>query len=387
MDPAPVLITTTEDLTSALAGMTDADFVAVDTEFMRETTYYPKLCLVQLCAAGTTVCIDPLAPGLDLSALFQLIQNPDVVKVFHAGRQDLEIFVHLTGTVPHPVYDTQIAAMVCGLGDQVGYDKLVQHYTGKSIDKSSRFTNWAERPLTERQLKYAADDVIYLAEIYPRMVDHLTQTGRTHWVESELSSLTDKSVYLPDPATIWQRLKFRGGRPDMVNRLAKLAEWREIEAQRRDVPRGRLIRDDTLIDLAGSNPKSAADFRKIRGFPGGETGKLVKPVLGVLSSAAETPKEEYPRLDRPEKRDKPPQALIELLRVLLKHVTEEYEVAPRLIASADDLEKLALDDKAAIPALSGWRYEIFGQMALELKQGRLALSVTDGKTRVLTITP
>ena len=315
------------------------------------------------------------------------MQNPDIVKVFHAGRQDLEIFVHLTGSVPQPVYDTQIAAMVCGLGDQVGYDKLVQHYTGKSIDKSSRFTNWAERPLTDRQLKYAADDVIYLAEIYPRMVAYLNKAARTHWVESELNSLTDESVYLPDPAMIWQRLKFRGGRPDMVNRLAKLAEWREVEAQRRDVPRGRLVRDDTLIDLAGSNPKTAAEFRKIRGFPGGEAGKLVKPVLNVLKQAAETSKQDYPRLDRPEKRDRPPQAVIELLRVLLKHVTEEHEVAPRLIASADDLEKLALDDKADIPALSGWRYEIFGQLALELKQGRLALSVTNGKTRVSTLTP
>ena len=387
MDLVPVLITTTEDLNSALAEMSGAEFVAVDTEFMRETTYYPKLCLVQLCANQKTVCIDPLAEGLDLSALYELMQNPDIVKVFHAGRQDLEIFVHLTGSVPQPVYDTQIAAMVCGLGDQVGYDKLVQHYTGKSIDKSSRFTNWAERPLTDRQLKYAADDVIYLAEIYPQMVAYLNKATRTHWVESELNSLTDESVYLPDPAMIWRRLKFRGGRPDMVNRLAKLAEWREVEAQRRDVPRGRLLRDDTLIDLAGSNPKTGAEFRKIRGFPGGETGKLVKPVLNVLKQAAETPKQDYPRLDRPEKQDKPPQALIELLRVLLKHVTEEHEVAPRLIASADDLEKLALDDKAGIPALSGWRYEIFGQLALELKQGRLALSVTNGKTRVISLTP
>ena len=387
MDFAPALITSTEDLVSALADMAGADFVAVDTEFMRETTYYPKLCLIQLCANEKTVCIDPLAEGLDLSALYALMQNPNIVKVFHAGRQDLEIFVHLTGSVPQPVYDTQIAAMVCGLGDQVGYDKLVQHYTGKSIDKSSRFTNWAERPLTDRQIKYAADDVIYLAEIYPRMVAYLNETTRTHWVESELNLLTDETIYLPDPATIWRRLKFRGGRPDMVNRLAKLAEWRETESQRRDVPRGRLLRDDTLIDLAGSNPKTAPEFRKIRGFPGGETGKLVKPVLQVLKQAAETPKEEYPRLERPEKQVKPPQAVIELLRVLLKHVSEQHEVAPRLIANADELERLALDDTADIAALSGWRHEIFGKLALELKQGRLALSVINGKTRVVSITP
>ena len=385
MDSTPKLITTTEELSVALSGMKEADFVAVDTEFMRETTYYPKLCLVQLCAAGRTVCIDPLAPDIDLSALYDLMQNPDIVKVFHAGRQDLEIFVHQTGAVPSPIYDTQIAAMVCGLGDQAGYDKLVQHYTGKSIDKSSRFTNWAERPLTERQLKYAADDVIYLAEIYPRMMAYLKETSRTQWVESEMSLLTDLSIYQPDPTTVWQRLKFRGGRPDMVNRLAKLAEWRETEAQRRDVPRGRLIRDDTLIDLAGSNPKTAADFRKIRGFPGGESGKLIPQVLKALHKAGQTPKEDYPQMVRQEKKERPPQAVIELLRVLLKHVTEEYEVAPRLIASADDLEKLALDDTSDIPALSGWRHEIFGQKALELKHGRLALSVENGKTKVLPL--
>ena len=385
MDSSPKLITTTVELTAALNSMKEADFVAVDTEFMRETTYYPKLCLVQLCAAGKTVCIDPLAPDIDLSALYELMQNPDIVKVFHAGRQDLEIFVHQTGAVPFPVYDTQIAAMVCGLGDQVGYDKLVQHYMGKSIDKSSRFTNWAERPLTERQLKYAADDVIYLAEIYPRMTAYLSETSRTDWVDSELSLLTELSLYLPDPSTVWRRLKFRGGRPDMINRLAKLAEWRETEAQRRNVPRGRLLRDDTVIDLAGSNPKAAADFRKIRGFPGGETGKLIPQVLSVLQDAAQTPKEDYPQMVRQENKEKPPQAVTELLRVLLKHVTEEYEVAPRLIASADDLEKLALDDKADIPALTGWRYEIFGQKALELKHGRLALSVKNGKTKVLPL--
>ena len=381
------LIETTKDLNVALSSLSDAKFVAIDTEFMRETTYYPKLCLVQLSTAGTTICIDPLAPDIDMSALYNLMQNPDIMKVFHAGRQDLEIFVHLTGQVPFPIYDTQIAAMVCGLGDQVGYDRLVQHYTGQKIDKSSRFTNWMERPLTNRQVKYAADDVIYLADIYPRMLAHLEETNRTDWVESELASLSALSLYLPAPETIWKRIKFRGGKPSMVNRLAKLAQWRETEAQKRDVPRGRLLRDDTLIDLAGSNPKNAAEFRKIRGFPGGETGKLVKSVLHILQQAAQTPETDYPQFERQERHEKAPQALIDLLKVLLKHVTEECEVAPRLIASADDLEKLALNDHADIPALSGWRYELFGQMALELKRGRLALSVTNGKTKLLPISP
>ena len=385
MDPEPQLIETTKSLNAAISKLSDAEFVAIDTEFMRETTYYPKLCLVQLSATGTTICIDPLARDIDLSALHDLLQNPKIMKVFHAGRQDLEIFVHLTGQVPFPIYDTQIAAMVCGLGDQVGYDKLVQHYTGQSIDKSSRFTNWMERPLTNRQLKYAADDVIYLAEIYPRMLAQLRKANRIDWVESELSSLSAPSLYLPDPKTIWKRLKFRGGTPSMINRLAKLAHWRETEAQKRDVPRNRILRDDTLIDLAGSNPKTEAEFRKIRGFPGGGTGKLVKPVLHILSEAAQTRQSDYPEFERQEKREKAPQALTDLLKVLLKHVTEECEVAPRLIATSDDLEKLALNDKADIPALSGWRYEIFGEIALELKKGRLALTVENGQTKLLPI--
>ena len=385
MDSKTQLIETNEELKAAITMLLDAEFVAVDTEFMRETTYYPKLCLVQLSAVGKTFCIDPLAPDLDLSPLHGLMQNPSIMKVFHAGRQDLEIFVHLTGQVPFPIYDTQIAAMVCGLGDQVGYDRLVQHYTGQTIDKSSRFTNWMERPLTNRQIKYAADDVIYLAEIYPRMLAQLVKTNRTDWVESEIASLSALSLYVQNPETIWKRLKFRGGKPSMINRLAKLAQWREIEAQKRDVPRSRLLRDDTLIDLAGSNPKTSDEFRKIRGFPGGKTGQLVNPVLNVLHQSAQIPEANYPQLDRREKREKPPQALVDLLKVLLKHVTEEREVAPRLIASADDLERLALDDHADIPALSGWRYEIFGRIALELKQGRLAVSVTNGKTKLLPI--
>ena len=385
MDSETQLVETNEELKAAMTMLLDAEFVAVDTEFMRETTYYPKLCLVQLSAVGKTFCIDPLAPDLDLSPLHSLMQNPSIMKVFHAGRQDLEIFVHLTGQVPYPIYDTQIAAMVCGLGDQVGYDRLVQHYTGQTIDKSSRFTNWMERPLTNRQIKYAADDVIYLAEIYPLMLAHLVKTNRSAWVESEIASLSALSLYVQNPETIWKRLKFRGGKPSMINRLAKLAQWREIEAQKRDVPRSRLLRDDTLIDLAGSNPKTSDEFRKIRGFPGGETGQLVNPVLNVLHQSAQIPEANYPQLERRETREKPPQALVDLLKVLLKHVTEEREVAPRLIASADDLERLALDDQADIPALSGWRYEIFGRVALELKQGRLAVSVTNGKTKLLPI--
>ena len=322
---------------------------------------------------------------MDLSPLFALMQDENITKVFHAGRQDLEIFVQLTGDVPCPVYDTQIAAMVCGLGDQVGYDKLVYHYKNLQIDKSSRFTNWSQRPLSDRQLSYALDDVIHLAEIYPRIIADLTTNGRDKWVQSELESLADISLYKTDPATAYKRIKARNSKPAQLNRLAQLASWREKEAQKRNVPRGRILRDDTLIDLAGSNPKTRADLKKIRGFPGGENGKFGPAVIEVLKKANAMAEDAWPLKERLPQRDKPPVAIIEMLRVLLKHVTESHNVAPRLIASADDLEKLALSDTADIPAMKGWRREIFGDAALALKAGKLGLTVQKGKIKLLSL--
>ena len=379
------LLTTTPALVTAIHTIRSADFIAIDTEFMRESTYYPQLCLIQICAGSHAFCIDPLAEGMDLSPLFALMQDKNITKVFHAGRQDLEIFVQLTGDVPCPVYDTQIAAMVCGLGDQVGYDKLVYHYKNLQIDKSSRFTNWSQRPLSDRQLSYALDDVIHLAEIYPRIIADLTANGRDKWVQSELESLADISLYQTDPATAYTRIKARNSKPAQLNRLAQLASWREKEAQRRDVPRGRILRDDTLIDLAGSNPKTRADLKKIRGFPGGENGKFGPAVIEVLKKANAMAKDAWPLKERLPQRDKPPVAIIEMLRVLLKHVTESHNVAPRLIASADDLEKLALSDAADIPAMKGWRREIFGDAALALKAGKLGLTVQKSKIKLLSL--
>jgi len=379
------LLTTTPALVTAIDAIRSADFIAIDTEFMRESTYYPQLCLIQICAGSYAFCIDPLAEGMDLSPLFALMQDKNITKVFHAGRQDLEIFVQLTGDVPCPVYDTQIAAMVCGLGDQVGYDKLVYHYKNLQIDKSSRFTNWSQRPLSDRQLSYALDDVIHLAEIYPEIIADLTANGRDKWVKSELESLADISLYQTDPETAYKRIKARNSKPAQLNRLAQLASWREKEAQRRDVPRGRILRDDTLIDLAGSNPKTRADLKKIRGFPGGENGKFGPAVIEVLKKANVMAEDTWPLKERPPQRDKPPVAIIEMLRVLLKHVTESHNVAPRLIASADDLEKLALSDTADIPAMKGWRREIFGDAALALKAGKLGLTVQKGKIKLLSL--
>ncbi len=382
MANSQMLITTTADLNKRITEISSSPFVAVDTEFMRERTYYPQLCLIQLCDGNDAFCVDPLAPDIDLSALFSLMADTAVTKVFHAGRQDLEIFVHLTGSVPEPVYDTQIAAMVCGLGEQVGYDRLVHHYTGKQIDKSSRFTDWSHRPLSQRQLSYALDDVIYLAQIFPKMRDQLAAQNRESWVADELQGLSVKDLYQIDPATAWKRIKIRSSKAEQLNRLACLAAWRETEAQTRNVPRGRILRDDTLMDLAGSNPRTAADLRKIRAFPGGETGKFGPAVLAVLKQAAQQDKASWPVPDKSKKSERPPAALTELLRVLLKHIADEHAVAPRLIASADELEQLALSDTADIPALKGWRNEIFGQPARDLKAGKLALSVADGRLRL-----
>jgi ribonuclease D len=385
MKNIPKLVTDTATLKQALAAVSSSDFVAIDTEFMRETTYYPQLCLIQVCANEVSFCIDPMSEGIDLTPFFELLSDRSVVKVFHAGRQDLEIFVHLTGNVPAPVYDTQIAAMVCGLGDQTGYDRLVYSFTRKTLDKSSRFTNWAQRPLSDRQINYALDDVIYLAQIYPKIVSKLSESGRDSWVDTEMAQLSEKQLYINDPNTVWKKMKPRGSRPDMLNRLIHLAAWREQEAQNRNQPRGRILRDDTVMDLAGSNPQSLPEFKKIRGFPGGEGGKLAGPVLAVLQQAAQTPQSEWPNLTRAAREEKAPPDILELLRVLLKHVSEDEQVAPRLIATAEELEKLARSATADIRAQSGWRHGIFGASAIKLMSGKLALSVSGNAIKIIEL--
>ena len=385
MKNIPKLVTDTATLKQALAAVSSSDFVAIDTEFMRETTYYSQLCLIQVCANEVSFCIDPMSGGIDLTPFFELLSDRSVVKVFHAGRQDLEIFVHLTGNVPAPVYDTQIAAMVCGLGDQTGYDRLVYSFTRKTLDKSSRFTNWAQRPLSDRQISYALDDVIYLAQIYPKIVSKLSESGRDSWVDTEMAQLSEKQLYINDPNTVWKKMKPRGSRPDMLNRLVHLAAWREQEAQNRNQPRGRILRDDTVMDLAGSNPQSLPEFKKIRGFPGGEGGKLAGPVLAVLQQAAQKPQSEWPILTRAAREEKVPPDILELLRVLLKHVSEDEQVAPRLIATAEELEKLARSATADIRAQSGWRHEIFGTSAIKLMSGKLALSVSGNTIKIIEL--
>ena len=374
---APII--TNEALNTIISDYKRAKFLAVDTEFIRERTYYPQLCLIQISDGVTAAAIDPLAKNLDLTPIWKLMRDQKITKVFHAGSQDMEIFLHLMGDLPRPIYDTQIAAMVCGLGDQVGYDKLVKSILDRDIDKTSRFTDWSKRPLSNRQILYALDDVIYLAQLYPIMLKKLASENRDHWLDEEYAKSNDPATYSVDPQLAWQKLKVRNMRPTALLRLMHLAAWREIEAQTRNIPRNRVIRDETLIDLSGSNPQDRDGFANIRNFPGGKDGKLVAPIQKILTKVEALPPSSLPV---PEKRGfakRPPAAVMELLRVLLKHVTDKHEIAPRLIASADELEALASDDNAPIRALAGWRREIFGELALRLKRGEIALAVKNGK--------
>ncbi|ADE38865.1 ribonuclease D [Candidatus Puniceispirillum marinum] len=383
--PPDALITTNADLLRVVDEFRGKPFLAIDTEFMRERTYYPQLCLIQVGDGTKAVAIDPLAKNLNLEPLWSLMRDESIIKVFHAGNQDMEIFLNEMGGLPSPVYDTQIAGLVCGHGDQIGYDSLVKSILGKNVDKTSRFTDWSKRPLTDRQISYALDDVIYLAQIYPIMLDKIASENRTNWLDEEFKKFSDPATYVTKPENAWKRIKIRHLKAPALMRLMRLAAWREIEAQNRNVPRNRVIRDETLIDLAGTAPNTINEFSKIRNFPGGTDGKFVKPVLKVIQDVASIPESELPVIPSRGKPVKPPQAVMELLRVLLKYTTDQHNIAPRLIASSDDLELLATDDNAPIRALQGWRREVFGNTALKLKSGEIGLAVKNGKIRVIEL--
>lgn len=380
------LITTTADLAAFIRRMQAADYVTVDTEFMREKTYWPQLCLVQIGGPEEAAAIDPLAPGIDLAPLFELMADPKVLKVFHAARQDIEIFVHLTGTVPTPLFDTQVAAMVCGFGDQVGYETLITKLTPARIDKSSRFTDWSHRPLTDRQLTYALSDVTHLRPAYEKIRKRLTKTGREHWLEEEMAILTDPATYRLDPEESWKRLKVRTEKPRFLAVLKEVAAWREREAQRKDIPRSRVLRDEALVEIAAHAPTTVDDLARTRGLGAGlANGRYGTELLQAVSTALAIPDKDLPR---PEPRVDTPQGLgpiVELLRVLLKMVSDDNEVASRLIANAAELEAIAADDHADVPALRGWRREVFGEAALKLKAGRLALAMAGRKVKLVEL--
>jgi ribonuclease D len=375
------LITDTEALAAFCARHKSAEFVAVDTEFMRERTYWPILCVVQVAGPDEAVAIDALAPGLDLAPLLDLMVDPAVRKVFHAARQDLEIFFQLSGQVPHPVFDTQVAAMVCGFGDAASYETLVRRLAGAHLDKASRFTDWAQRPLTERQIEYALADVVHLRTVFERLQQILEKNGRSTWFAEEMSNLVDPAIYRTDPAAAWRRFRIRG-RADrrFLGVLKAVVAWRERAAQQRDLPRGRIMKDEAVLEIAAHAPKSIEALSRTRSLPKGVAeGKLGQDILDAVAAGLADPDPPPPI---PGKAEPPPGIgpLIELLRVLLKQRCEDFQVAQKLLASADDLEAIAADDNADVPALHGWRREVFGGDALALKHGRLAL--TAGKNRI-----
>ncbi len=371
-----MLITTTEELAAFCGSQVNAEFVTVDTEFMRERTYWSKLCLVQLGGAEQIVAVDPLAKGIDLQPLFDLMANTKVMKVFHAARQDVEIFHNLTGKVPTPMFDTQVAAMVCGFGDSASYETLAGQLANAKIDKSSRFTDWSNRPLTEKQLTYALGDVSHLRTVYVRLLDKLNKTGRTEWVQEEMADLCDPASYKVEPMEIWRRFRWRADKPRQRALLRELAGWREIEAQRLNVPRNRVLRDEALLEIAYHSPKDAHELARTRGLSTGFVeSRQGKDVLAAVERAMAIPAEECPEGDERRVLPNGLGPVVDLLKVLLKQVSEEHGVAVKLVATVDELEDIAAEDNANVPALHGWRRELFGNLALSLKRGELALSV------------
>lgn len=357
-------------------------YVAVDTEFMRESTFWPKLCLIQAASDGLEAVIDPQASGLDLAPLWTVMAAPQVTKVFHAARQDLEIFFKLAGAMPAPIFDTQIGAMACGLGDSVAYDALVQAFLKRRVDKSHRFTDWSRRPLSKDQLEYALADVTHLRDLYPLMLERLDAGGRRMWVEEEHAALTDPDIYDTEPENAWSRLKFRRTTPEYLAALRAAAAWRERQAQARDVPRGRILKDDALYEIAEQRPRNAAAFERLRAVPKGfGNSRMGQELVAALEAALVDPAAYAPEIDRTPG-PPPGGATVELLKVLLRHCADQHGVAARLIASVSDLEHIAASDTAPCRALTGWRREVFGARALALKHGRISLSLERGKVAV-----
>ena len=375
------MITDTDTLKSLCKALAAEPFITVDTEFLRDKTYYPQLCLVQLAAPqGEPVAVDPLSGDVDLKPLLDLMANPKVLKVFHAARQDMEIFYNLMDEIPAPLFDTQVAAMVCGYGESVGYHNLVSGICHAKLDKSAQFTDWSRRPLSKKQLVYALDDVTYLRDVYRHLAAALDKQDRTKWVEQEMAILNAPETYQNPLEDAWQRIRIRTDKPKILAVLREIAAWREKEAQRRDVPRSRVIRDEILADLAVHAPRTADDLSHIRGLPREFAhGRLGKEMLEAIHRGLETPPEKAPRAERRERFPSDLTPVLEMLKMLLRIQCAEHDVASKLVASQDDLEALALDDAADIPALKGWRYEVFGAEALALKQGKITLGLSRNK--------
>ena len=384
------LIEDSETLAALCARLAKADFVTVDTEFMRESTFWPELCLIQIADDKEAAAIDPKADGIDLTPLLDLMtDNEDVLKVFHAGGQDVEIIYNLTGKTPHPIFDTQIAAMALGQGEQIGYASLVESWVGVSLDKGARFTDWARRPLDKRQIDYAIGDVTYLSQIFPKMLKQLMKNGRGVWLNDEMERLADPTSYQNDPETAWKRVKVSGRKPELLGRIKALAAWREREAQGKNLPRGRICKDETLADMAAHPPRQQADLAKVRGLSATWASNDIGARLMASLAAAEpmSADEMPPRQDRKPGLTKDGALVADLLKLLLKIRAKEIGVAARLLARSDELEALAAGQREGLSLLGGWRFEQFGRDAVELVEGRLAFAVENGKLHMARTAP
>ncbi len=372
-------IVTQDELTAFCAAVEGDRYVTIDTEFIRDKTYFPRLCLIQIAGSARAAVIDPLAHGIDLKPVFALLQKESLLKVFHAARQDIEIFHLLSNKIPHPIFDTQVAAAVCGYGESVGYESLVNQIVGAELDKSSRYTDWSARPLSEKQLSYALSDVTHLREIYEELVAKIEARGRSSWIAEEHEHLTDPAIYQLDPSEAWKRLKFGNMRPKHLAVLRELARWREIEARKADLPRGRILKDETLVELALSQPRKESDLSRMRGIDRALPKTKVEAILACVQTALDLPPSEYPP-SRQHRRPENITAATAMLQLLLKVTADAQGIASSIIAGKDDIEAIALGKDT--PVLHGWRYDIFGKQASALMQGRLKLSLNPRNKQV-----
>ncbi len=378
------IVTATSDLQEICRDFSRFDYVTIDTEFIRDTTYWPKLCLLQVAGPDYACIIDPIEGALDLQPFYDLLQNKAVTKVFHAARQDIEIFYHQHEVIPLPLFDTQVAAMACGFGDSISYDSIVKRLIGIQIDKSSRYTNWNKRPLSEEQLTYAIADVTHMRGVYDALQKQLVERKREHWLREEMKILTDPVTYELNPETAWKRIKLREVARRRLGVLIEVAAWRETQAQQRNVPRNRIMKDDTIHEILALCPKSVSDLQKLRSVP----RSLIKPenaqvLIDAVKRGLEIPKNNLPKPPAVRKRTVHNGSLVELLKVLLKLQCERHDVSQKLIATSRDLEDIAEDDEANVPALHGWRYKVFGELALKLKGGEIGLATRNGNATII----
>ncbi len=380
------VVTTTKDLKSLIAQLEPAPYLALDTEFMRDQTYWPKLCLLQVASPTVEAVIDPLADGIDLKPFYHLLKSPEIVKVLHASRQDIEIFHQQGGVIPDPLFDTQIAAMVCGFGDSASYETLARKLAHVEIDKSARFTDWSRRPLSKRQLEYALADVTHLRVVYEALKKQLEKSGRAEWVEEEIAALRDPALYQLDPVNAWKRLKPRTANKRFLAMLAAIAAWREREAQSRDQPRNRIIKDEALLEIASHPPETAEALDHNRAVPKGfGSSRMGKSLLEAIEAGKTAPPPDGIEPERPRRKREPTQSAVDLLKTLLRLRAEEAGVAPRLIANADDIERLAAHEDEGVSALHGWRAKVFGDDARALRDGKLAIALEKGEAVVVEL--